>query len=83
MTRWQPGYHGFQKWLTVPVDPARGGAARKKAVVAIAVDPARGGAARKKAVVAIARQLAVDLWRVFTCQTTAENLGFVYLPDAA
>lgn len=65
MTRWQPGYHGFQKWLTVPVDPARGGAARKKAVVAIA------------------RQLAVDLWRVFTCQTTAENLGFVYLPDAA
>ncbi len=50
MTRWQPGYHGFQKWLTVPVDPARGGAARKKAVVAIA------------------RQLAVDLWRVFTCQ---------------
>ena len=47
------------------------------------VDPARGGAARKKAVVAIARQLAVDLWRVFTGQTTAENLGLVYLPDAA
>ena len=45
--------------------------------------PARGGAARKKAVVAIARQLAVDLWRVFTGQTAAENLGLVYLPDAA
>ena len=65
MTRWQPGYHGLQKWLPVLVDPARGGAARKKAVVAIA------------------RQLAVDLWRVFTGQTTAENLGLVYLPDAA
>jgi hypothetical protein len=34
-------------------------------------------------VVAIARQLAVDLWRVFTGQTEAENLGLVYLPDAA
>ena len=65
MTRWQPGYHALQKWLPVLADPARGGAARKKAVVAIA------------------RQLAVDLWRVFTGQTTAENLGLVYLPDAA
>ncbi|MDA7868150.1 hypothetical protein N9A62_04060 [Akkermansiaceae bacterium] len=59
----QPGYHGLQKWLPVLADPARGGAARKKAVVAIA------------------RQLAVDLWRVFTGQTTAENVGLVYLPD--
>jgi hypothetical protein len=31
----------------------------------------------------VARQLDVDLWRVFTGQTTAENLGLVYLPDAA
>ena len=65
ITRWQPGYHALQKWLPVLADPARGGAARKKAVVAIA------------------RQLAVDLWRVSTGQTTAENLGLVYLPDAA
>lgn len=37
--------------------------------------PAAGPGARKKAVVAIARQLAVDLWRLFTGQTTAEALG--------
>lgn len=43
-------------------------------------DPSRNAAARKKAVVAVARQLAVDLWRLFTGQTTAENLGLVY-PD--
>ena len=28
-------------------------------------------------------QLAVDLWRLFTGETTAEKLGLVYLPDAA
>ena len=33
------------------------------------------GGARKKAIVAVARQLAVDLWRRHTCQTTAEKLG--------
>jgi hypothetical protein len=32
---------------------------------------------------AVARQLAVDLWRLFTGQTTAENLGLIYLPEAA
>ena len=32
-------------------------------------------AARKKAIVALARQLAVDLWRIFTGRATAENLG--------
>ena len=37
--------------------------------------PATGGA-RKKAIVAVARQLAVDLWRLHTGQTTAEQLGF-------
>jgi len=46
-------------------------------------DPSRSAAARKKAIVAVARQLAVDLWRLFTGQTTAEKLGLVYLPDAA
>jgi transposase len=46
-------------------------------------DAKRSAAARKKAVVAVARQLAVDLWRLFTGQTTAENLGLIYLPDAA
>jgi hypothetical protein len=40
-------------------------------------------AARKKAIVAVARQLAVDLWWLFTGQTTAENLGLIYMPDAA
>jgi transposase len=43
----------------------------------------RGGSVRKKAVVAIARQLAVDLWRLFTGQTTADKLGLIYLPEAA
>ena len=44
-------------------------------------DPGRSPAARKKAIVAIARQLAVDLWRLFTGQTTADKLGLIYLPD--
>jgi transposase len=46
-------------------------------------DPGRSAAARKKAIVAIARQLAVDLWRLFTGQTTADKLGLIYLPDPA
>ncbi|MDF1756670.1 MAG: transposase, partial [Verrucomicrobiales bacterium] len=46
-------------------------------------NPKASAAARKKAVVAVARQLAVDLWRLFTDQTTAENLGLTYLPEAA
>ena len=46
-------------------------------------DATRSAAARKKAIVAVARQLAVDLWRLFTGQTTAENLGLIYLPEAA
>jgi len=45
-------------------------------------DPSRSPAARKKAIVAVARQLAVDLWRLFTGQTSAENLGLIYLPEA-
>jgi len=45
-------------------------------------DPRSSPASRKKAVVAVARQLAVDLWRLFTGQTTAEKLGLVYLPEA-
>ena len=35
-------------------------------------------AAKKRAVVAIARELAVDLWRVFTGQVEAEKFGLVY-----
>jgi len=31
---------------------------------------------RKKAIVAVARQLAVDLWRVGSGQTTFEKLNF-------
>ena len=45
--------------------------------------PTPNPAAKKKAVVAIARQLAVDLWRVFTGQVGAEKFGLVYLPEAA
>jgi len=45
-------------------------------------DPSRSPAARKKAIVAVARQLAVDLWRLFTGQTSAENLGLIYMPEA-
>jgi transposase len=35
--------------------------------------------ARKKAVVAIARQLGVDLWRINTNRSTAENLGLALI----
>lgn len=49
----------------------------------ILYDPKKNAAVRKKAVVAVARQLAVDLWRLFTGQTKAENLGLIYLPDVA
>ena len=45
--------------------------------------PAATAGAKKKAVVAIARQLAVDLWRVFTGQTTAEKFGLIYQSDPA
>jgi hypothetical protein len=31
----------------------------------------------------MARQLAVDLWRVFTVQVEVEKFGLVYLPEAA
>ena len=37
-------------------------------------------AARKKAVVALARRLAVDLWRIATGRTTAQELGFTLNP---
>jgi transposase len=36
------------------------------------------GAQRKKAIVAVARQLAVDLWRLFTGRCSAEQLGLVF-----
>ena len=35
------------------------------------------GAARKKAIVAVARQLAIDLWRLRTGQTTTAKLGLI------
>ena len=44
--------------------------------------PTPNAAARKKAVVAIARQLAVDLWRIFTGAANAEPFGLIYPPDA-
>jgi hypothetical protein len=51
--------------------------------MAVLANPGRSAAARKKAIVAIARQLAVDLWRLFTGQTRAEKLGLIYLPEPA
>mgnify|MGYP000123446867 CR=1 FL=1 len=35
-----------------------------------------------EAAVAIARQLAVDLWRIFTGAAKAETVGLIYLPEA-
>lgn len=49
----------------------------------VVADPARNAVAREKAAVAIARQLAVDLWRLFTGQTAADKLGLIHLPDPA
>jgi hypothetical protein len=43
--------------------------------------PTPNAASRKKAVVAIARQLAVDLWRIFTGAAKAETFGLIYLPE--
>jgi len=54
---------------------------RKWAHVLYSLTP--NAAAKKKAVVAIARQLAVDLWRIFTGQCKAETYGLIYLPEAA
>lgn len=51
--------------------------------MAVLGDPGRSPAVRKKVIVAIARQLAVDRWRLFTGQTTADKLGLIYLPDPA
>jgi hypothetical protein len=67
MMRWQPDYIGLKKWMPVLGDPIR--------------SPVRSPAAGKKAIVAIARQLAVDLWRLFTGQTTANKLGLIYLRE--
>ena len=42
--------------------------------MAVLAHPGRSAAARKKAIVAIARQLALDLWRLFTGQARAERV---------
>ena len=59
------------------------GVAGRHAWAPVLNSPTPNPAAKKKAVVAIARQLAVDLWRVFTGQVEAEKFGLVYLPEAA
>ncbi len=59
-------------WRTMRWQPDYHGLKKWKPVLG---DPGRSAAARKKAIVAIARQLAVDLWRLFTGQTTAANSG--------
>jgi transposase len=50
---------------------------------AVFKSPTATSGAKKKAVVAIARQLAVDLWRVFTGQAAAEKFGLIYQAEAA
>ena len=42
--------------------------------MAVLAHPGRSAAARKKAIVAIARQLALDLWLLFTGQARAERV---------
>jgi transposase len=58
--RFQPAYHALARWRLTLSQGA----------------PATG-AARKKAIVAVARQLAIDLWRLRTGQTTTEKLGLI------
>lgn len=65
LVRYQPRCRAVWRWLDV-LKP--GG-------------PKNRSPQRKKAIVAVARQLAVDIWRVMTGQTTFENLGFT-LPKA-
>ncbi len=45
--------------------------------------PTPHAASRKTVVVAIARQLAMDLWRIFTGAANAETFGMINLSDAA
>ena len=47
--------------------------------MAVLGNPKASAAARKKAIVAVARQLALNLWRLFTGQASAETLGLIYV----
>jgi transposase len=51
--------------------------------MAVLGDATQSAATCKKAIVAVARQLAVDLWRLFTGQISAEKLGLICLPEAS
>jgi len=42
--------------------------------------PSRARLARKKLIVALARHIGVDLWRLYTAQTTLAKLGLVSPP---
>ena len=53
-----------------------------KAGVPVGLISAKFHNALAELIVAVARQLAVDLWRLFTGQTTAGKLGWIYLPEA-
>ena len=70
---------GIQNYVVQPQDwDERGKGVKNNRLDAVALcQPSR-----KKAVVAIARQLAVDLWRIFTGAAKAETFGLIYLPDA-
>jgi transposase len=47
----------------------------RERILVLAPGAKAAGSARKRAIVAVARQLAVDLWRYYTGQCTAEKLG--------
>jgi uncharacterized protein (DUF849 family) len=70
---------GIKNYVVQPQDwDERGNGVKNNRLDAVALcQPSR-----KKAVVAIARQLAVDLWRIFTGAAKAETFGLNYLPDA-
>lgn len=60
-------------WLMVRYQPDYLRLQRWKGV--FARDSKASAAVKKKAIVALARQLAVDLWRIFTGRAKAEDLG--------
>jgi transposase len=60
-------------WRLVRNQPGYHAVAKwREALLTTAAGPAR----RKKIIVAIARQLAIDLWRLATGRSTAQQLGF-------
>jgi hypothetical protein len=83
----QPPPSGFHQPAWQPASaPPTGGSGLAHGAMAPQYPPlkilheARGSRARRRAAVAVARRLAVDLWRIRTGQSTAEQLGLKLLP---